>query len=130
MPKTNKERLQDNNTALLRIKGKAENLPPAGGSSEPNIFVQETEPEVKKGIWLQTDKIVEHYTYDDEVYTGGVWEPDGIHTDIPYEFRSTIAMSIGTDIYLFGSNASAYNRYTYKYNTLNDTYTKLANIPR
>lgn len=27
MPKTNKERLQDNNTALLRIKGKAENLP-------------------------------------------------------------------------------------------------------
>ena len=31
MPKTDKERLQDNNTALLRIKGKAQNLPDVGG---------------------------------------------------------------------------------------------------
>ena len=34
MPKTDKERLQDNNTAILRIKGKAQNLPDQGMSPQ------------------------------------------------------------------------------------------------
>lgn len=40
------------------------------------------------------------------------------------------AVAIGTDIYLFGSNgADGVATTAYKYNTLTDTYTKLANIP-
>ncbi len=129
MPKTNKERLQDNNTALLRIKGKAEDLPPAGGGSEPNIFVQEAEPDVKKGIWLKTNKTVEHYTYDDEVYIAGEWEPDGIHTDIPYPYGGGGIGCVGTDIYLFGGANSSYYNYAYKYDTLTNTWTRLPDIP-
>ena len=36
---------------------------------------------------------------------------------------------MGTDIYLFGSGSSSYQKYAYKYNTLTNSYTKMTNIP-
>ena len=129
MPKTNKERLQDNNTALLRIKGKAENLPPAGGGGEPNIFVQLEEPTIKKGIWLQKEAEPEHYTYDEEIFIGGTWEPDGKYANRPEYTNGNNIVCFGTDIYMLGCYGSYGYTDSYKYNTLTNTYTKLANVP-
>ena len=38
-------------------------------------------------------------------------------------------MVIGTNVYLFGSNSSNYQKYAYKYNTKTNSYTKLTDIP-
>ena len=102
----------------------------SGDGTTMNIFVQTTEPEVKKGIWLKADKTPQYYAFDDEVYVGGEWEPDGLHADIPFDFRSGGASTINTNIYIFGSNQSAYYRYAYKYDTINNTWTRLTDIPR
>ncbi len=55
--------------------------------------------------------------------------------DIPYYFYDGNAVAIGTDIYLFGSKYKTssiyvYSKYTYKYDTLTNTYTKLTDIPQ
>lgn len=93
-------------------------------SSIPNIFVQENEPTIKKGIWLQTNKELEHIYGDDDIFIAGEWKPDGSYTKLPYAFNYGNAVSIGTNIYLFGGGNN--NNYTYKYDTLTDTYTRLA----
>ena len=97
------------------------------GKPKPNIFVQENEPNTKKGIWLQTNKQLEHIYGDDDIFIAGEWKPDGRYKDIPYEFYNSSAVVVGTDVYLLGS--SMYTRYAYKYNTLTDTYTRLTDIP-
>ena len=101
------------------------------GTIKPNIFVQSQEPEIKKGLWLQkAGATVENYYGDESVYIGGNWEIDGSHTDIPYNFIQGSAVSVGTDIYLFGSLDNNSSKTTaYKYDTLTNTYTQLTDIP-
>jgi len=94
--------------------------------SKPNIFVQTTEPETKKGIWLQKEATPEHYTYDEEVFVAGNWMASGILRSLPYDFSSGAVVSKGSDAYLFGSYN---NTYAYKYDSLTDTYTQLTNTP-
>ena len=98
-----------------------------GDGSSLNIFVQTTEPEVKKGIWLQTNRTPEHYTYDKDAISGATWLPDGTKRVIPFNVYDSAAVQIGTDIYLLGGNSS--KQANYKYNTLTDTYTQMTNIP-
>ena len=55
-------------------------------------------------------------------------------TDIPYDFYYGYAIAIGTDIYLIGGYSSdAYYRNgsitCYRYDTLNDSYTKMKDLP-
>ena len=100
---------------------------PSGSTDSLNVFVQENEPTIKKGIWLQTNKQLEHIYGDDDIFIAGEWKPDGRYKDIPYEFYNGPAVAIGTDIYLFGGSMST--RYAYKYNPLTDTYTRLTDIP-
>lgn len=98
--------------------------------STMNIFVQTTEPTIKKGIWLQTDKTIENVTFEDDIVESETWYPDGTINDIPYEFYYGNTTSVGTDIYLFGSNYnSSTKRYNYKYDTLNNTYTRMTDVP-
>ena len=49
--------------------------------------------------------------------------------DIPYNFYSGSAVSVGDYIYLFGSSASGYYNIAYKYDIANNLYAKLENIP-
>lgn len=112
--------------SILGVTGTYEG---SSGGSEPNIFVQTTEPDIKKGIWLQKNATPDYYTYDEEVFVGGTWMADGTHANIPYNFYRGGAATIGTDVYLFGSYNSSYYRTAYKYNTLTNTYTQLTNIP-
>ena len=101
----------------------------SGDGTTMNIFVQTTEPEVKKGIWLEANKTPQYYAFDDEVYVSGTWEPDGLHANIPYNFGSGGTVIVGTNVYIFGSSVNEYTRYAYKYDILNNTWTRLTDIP-
>ena len=101
------------------------------GKPETNVFMQETEPEKKDGIWLQGNYEVENIIADTNVFAGEEWNTtkmSGLKA-IPYEFYKASAVSIGTYVYLFGSNNSSYYKTAYKYDTLTDTYTRLKDIP-
>lgn len=102
----------------------------SGDGSSLNVFVQLQEPEKKKGVWLKKNATPEAYTFDEEVFIGGEWEPDGKYANIPYSPIYESAVAINTDIYLFGgrANGSATNK-AYKYNTLTNTWSSLRNIP-
>lgn len=102
-------------------------IPTGSGGSEPNIFVQTTEPETKKGIWLQKNTTPDYYTYDEEVFVGGTWLEDGSKASTPYSFKGSNATTVGTNVYLLGCSSN--HSYNYKYDTLTDTYTKLTNVP-
>ena len=101
-----------------------------GGKVKLNVFAQTTEPEEKDGIWFETDKKVEHYVSDDSIYFSGSWSNSGDTANIPYNFYQGAAVSIGENIYIFGGsdNSDIYKR-AYKYDTLNNTYTRLTDIP-
>lgn len=148
----------------------------SGGSGRVlNLFMQEDEPLLKEGIWLQTSKkydevaIVEGssvpmkfaYTkkdnniyYMDEaaiervgdyIYSFGGYSSSGVGahqysykyglysgnwtqiTSTPTYNGYSMAVTIGTDIYLFGF--WGYHR-MYKYNTTDNTYTWLATPPQ
>ena len=86
-----------------------------------NVFMQETEPENKNGIWVKTDT-----QYENKVAVQNALGETGEYIklkNIPYDFQSGSAVAIGTDIYLLYRNTN------YKYDTLTDTYTQLTNIP-
>ena len=92
-----------------------------------NIFVQPTEPHIKEGIWIETDKsfidilITEPIT-DDYDYTK--------MNNLPYTFTSGSTSTVDTDIYLFGGGTTTTTRKNcYKYNTTSNTYTKMLDIP-
>ena len=117
------------------IESQADDL--LGGSpapivvTKPNIFVQSTEPTSKDGIWLQTNKTVEHYVSDYMLYESNGWDTNAMDTieSIPYPCWGNNCVAVGSDIYVFGSGTDGYRHYTYKYNTLTNTYTRLADIP-
>ena len=100
----------------------------SGSSNGLNIFAQPNEPNKKDGIWIKTP---EKYKYekvrfvDDFGLTSSQYKK---LTNIPFDFRNSSAVAIGTDIYLLGGGSSPYN-YNYKYDTLTGSYTKLTNIP-
>ena len=101
----------------------------AGANVKLNIYAQTTEPTNKNGIWLQTDKVVEHYISDDNIFMGGTWSPTTDTASIPISFSESSAVAIGTDIYLLGGTSTTTWTRNYKYNTLTNTYTQLTNIP-
>lgn len=106
--------------SILGIEGNYE--------QKPNIFMQETEPETKEGIWLQTDKQINKIKIIENLISGeGEWTD--IYSNIPYDFYRGRAVSIGNDIYLFSGDNTNYYKKAYKYNTLTNTYIQLTDIP-
>ena len=119
---------------IAELEAALENKTAGGG--EPNIFVQETEPSKKDGIWIKSsDYTPEHIISVDEVFTEPSWNTTKMSSlkAIPYQHRLGSISVINTDVYLFGgsdSSSSTRNAYTaYKYDTLTDTYTQLTDIP-
>ena len=101
----------------------------SGGEVKPNVFMQETEPTTKNGIWLKGNYQVDNIIADENVFAGEEWNTTKMASlkAIPYGFSGGSAVAIGTDVYLLGGQGN----YTaaYKYDTLTDTYTQLTNIP-
>lgn len=108
---------------MLALEGKAIG---SGGSAgnEPNVFVQENEPSIKEGIWLQTNQPFNKITFTE---LGNAWTYDTDKAIIPYEFKEGRGVQIGEEVYLFGGGGG--ENTAYKYNIETNTYTQLANIP-
>ncbi len=100
-----------------------------GDGTSQNIFCQLDEPTIKKGIWLQAEREIEHITTDEEIFIAGTWADDGIYPSVPYPFQQGGGAQIGTDIYLFGSTVSGYYKTAKKYNTLTKSYSNLTSVP-
>lgn len=103
----------------------------SGGEVKPNVFMQETEPTTKDGIWLKGNYQVDNIIATKDVFAGEEWNTAKMSSlkAIPYSINNSGAVSIGTTVYLFGATYVGYNTNAYKYDTLTDTYTKLTNIP-
>ena len=97
------------------------------GNSKTNgiqipIYQQLNEPNKKNGIWIKTEEKIKDifvYTYstNDDKYME-------VENPIPFNFDRGTAVTIGVDIYMFGSNGTT--SYVYKYGTLTKQYTELA----
>ena len=90
-----------------------------GTGNKMNIFVQPTEPDIKEGIWVQTDQIngLDIVVVPDMSDLPSDYDYTQM-TDVPY---TTNASLVGTDAYLFHSSTC------YKYDTLSNTHTQMAN---
>ena len=123
------EQLDAQDTVIQQLQDELANK--TSGSAKPNIFMQETEPTTKNGIWLKGSYQVDNIAADENIFASEEWNATKMASlkAIPYEFYSGSAVSIGTNVYLFGSYVSSYRKYAYKYDTLTDTYTQLTNIP-
>lgn len=97
--------------------------------SEMNFFVQETEPEVKKGIWVKSNNNYANYITVQQIISDlGEYTK---MTDIPYDFEYASTVAIGTDIYLVGGSkfiSAGYSPMT-KYDTVTGEYTSKTNMP-
>ena len=111
---------------MSALDGKAIDISGSSGGNEPNVFVQEEEPEFKQGIWLQTDKPFNKLTFS-EITFGSAWEYNTDKATIPYEFSEGRGVQNGDEVYIFGGGGGETT--AYKYNLKTNTYTKLANIP-
>ena len=95
-----------------------------GGSSKANIFIQDTEPEIKEGIWFKKtagtyDKLITADTISSEPYFE-------LGPTQLYMHNETAPVAVGTDIYLFGGSNSDYK--CEKINTINNIATALPDI--
>ena len=154
------------------------NLPSGGGGAEPNIFIQDEEPNIKEGLWIKSADIqVDKTVVDENVFVAEEWmDPTligKVHTSstgsmscavvgdylyltgavssetpiykvnlndytveqLPktgYKLVGKQAFVIGTDIYYIG-NRTSYIIDTrvmlLKYDTTNNTMTRLADLP-
>lgn len=108
----------------VQVSVQVESTGGSGGSL--NVFMQENEPSVKDGIWLQSNKEFELVASEPYI-TVDEWTYNQNRKQLPFQFRGGSCSQIGDDVYLFGGNLQP--TYTYKYNLSTDIYTQLANIP-
>lgn len=96
-----------------------------GGSSKANIFIQNTEPETKEGIWFKKasssyDKLITADTISSTPYFE-------VGPTQLYNHNESAPVAVGTDIYMFsGNGGGAYK--CEKIDTVNNTATPLPDI--
>lgn len=82
---------------------------PSGGGSEPNIFIQEEEPETKEGLWIQaSDLQVDNIVIDELVYVNEDWEDPTLIERITDNTagQSTHCALVGDYLYYTGRNTA------------------------
>lgn len=105
--------------SFLKTKG--------GSSIAPNVFLQQNEPETKEGIWLQDDTLTfDNIAFDTDISGEENWDIRNDYAIMPGSMSYHPAPIIGNDIYLFGIGG---NKPSYKYNIINDSYTKISDYP-
>ena len=126
------EKIDAQDTIIENLKSALDNKAGKGGA-KLNVFTQLTEPTTKKGIWLQTDKEMEHFISDEIIANNESWLQNPV-TTLPYDAYGCLASSVGDEIYLFGStcsNSTPYggNKLAYKYNISTNTWIKITDCP-
>lgn len=106
-----------------------------GGGGGMNLYVQPSEPTKKEGIWIKGGYAKTDIVSDNVLWFAGEWANPSVkkYADIPYKASFKVSCKIGTDIYLgFGYDntfGTVYHRVLYKYDTVNDAWTKLPDCP-
>ena len=90
----------------------------ASGSAKPNIFVQETEPKIKQGLWLKTNNSYNSIQCVNSINTENFW-----NSNLEHKFNPVVQLSseyaseiIGDNLYLIGNGQAI------KYDMTNDTF--------
>lgn len=87
----------------------------------PNIFMQMEEPHIKEGIWLQSDKVIEHIIVEDNMHTAPIFMKDKYDIGKPsFTAVGMRSLVVGTDIYITSSPSLLY-----KLDTVTKTWTKI-----
>jgi len=103
------------------------NVVASGGLSGLRIYAQLVEPNKKEGLWIKTENPeIEKYNYE-KIKIISKKNTYMKMMDIPQTISIGSAVSIGKDIYIFSGSLNI--KSVYKYNTLINKYTQLADIP-
>lgn len=98
------------------------------GSSVNNslfpIYQQTTEPYEKYGVWIKNSEVIKNLYFQNDIEREEIEE-----ATLPIGAVMQSLISIGTDIYLFGSSSSNFMKYAYKYDTVEKKFTRLADTP-
>ena len=91
--------------------------------AKPNIFVQENEPEIKDGIWLQANKQVDKIIIDKNVVESNTKDTINTFPTLPdtYLKNSNCIYTYNNIFYLFTSTAA------YTYDTITNTFSEIEN---
>lgn len=73
----------------------------SGGQTQLNIFMQETEPEIKKGIWLQKEKDFENIVFDTNVINNDKWDNINNYGTMPATSVSSRCIYYNGFVYMF-----------------------------
>lgn len=103
------------------------------GTDNINLFIQNEEPEEKNGIWVKTNELQNTNKLNiigNEISIDlGDWNPQGNYEQLPYDYALCSTAIIGTDIFIFFNQTVSGVNATYKYDTINNTYTRLSDVP-
>lgn len=99
-----------------------------------NIFVQETEPEIKDGFWfknteeIEIKKTIAKKYFADFIVGNGEWKGVDEYITLPYTGAlGWDCTKVGNFIYLFGTDAQP--NQAYKYDYINNVITQLPDTP-
>ena len=82
------------------------------GECNLNIFTQLEEPEIKEGIWIQTNQVYQSITTDKNILNeGGEW--GSVMTDLPYNFQRGSAVVYNGEIHILGGEGGQTNHYAW-----------------
>lgn len=94
-------------------------------SNNINVFIQETEPELKNGIWLQNNNTYDKVIIDKEASNSGIIIGDKL-SNFPVDTdEASVLVLAGNDIYIFDYNQ---DHHSYKYNIIDDTFSRIADV--
>ncbi len=96
-----------------------------------NVFAGNTAPTTFEGVWIKTAEAITNVVNDQELWFVDAWNNESLikYAAIPYNHTYGDAVAIGTDVYVMGSNNTTDQLLNYKYNTLTNTWTRLADAP-
>lgn len=101
-------------------------------NSSINMFIQEEEPETKKGVWVKTSAnikpTISTISQNDITKTAGGWAPVGAYANLPHPNGYALATGYKGIMY-FGGGYGSQARNLYSYDMTTNAYTKLPDIP-
>ena len=90
----------------------------SGGGIGLNVFTQETEPETKEGVWVQTANPHQSIVIGDKTYASAGTQEEGWRniSELPYDFCKGSAVVYNGEIHILGHMYSSNNKKHYAFN--------------
>lgn len=103
-----------------------------GSGGSMNVYAQLTEPTKKEGVWIKTGTAKKDIINDLELWFADKWNDSAMkkYADMPIIANGKGVACIGTDVYIIGGfRSNVLLKTLYKYDSINDTWTQLADMP-